>query len=375
MGSASGPTRKAEAVCSTKAVSRSSRTVRSPWLAGPLVGWVALIALVGCTDSGSGSQATATSSNSGGASAGATALESSYEQVIGQVLPSVVEIRTSTGLGSGVVYDDKGDIVTNAHVVGTDRQFEVLASGTAGALPATLVGSYPPNDLAVVRISGGTQLKPATFADSSQVRVGQIVLAMGNPLGLEATVTNGIVSATGRTVSEPVSAESPGATLPDAIQTSADINPGNSGGALVDLSGAVVGIPTLAAVSPEPGGAAPGIGFAIPSNQVKRLADQLVATGTVTDSGRAALGVRVTTVVDPSGQPQGVGVVDVVAGGPADAAGIRPGDVVVAVDGKKTPSPEALGAVLADLKPGQQVPVTVNRGGAEQDVQVTLGEL
>jgi putative serine protease PepD len=356
---------------------RPSRTFRRRWVTGPLLGWAVLIALAGCTGSGGGSDTAASSSNSSqaAASGGAASLEAAYQQVIDRVLPSVVEIRTSTGLGSGVVYDDKGDIVTNAHVVGTDHQFEVLVSGTAGPLPATLVGSYPANDLAVVHLTGDTQLKPASFGDSAKVRVGQLVLAMGNPLGLEATVTNGIVSATGRTVSEPTSAESPGATLPDAIQTSADINPGNSGGALVDLENEVIGIPTLAAVSPQAGGAAPGIGFAIPSNQVKRIADQLIATGTVTDSGRAALGVRVTTVVDQSGKPQGVGVVDVVAGGPAAAAGVQPGDVIVAVNGKETPTPEALGAVLADLKPGDKVPVTVNRSGAEQDLQVTLGEL
>jgi putative serine protease PepD len=342
-----------------------------------IVGRVAVatvLTVAGCTGD-SGSNAAPSSSGAASAPRAAVALETAYQQVISDVLPSVVEIRTSTGLGSGVVYNDRGDVVTNAHVVGSDTQFEVLASGTAGALPATLVGSYPPNDLAVVRVADGRDLPPATFGNSSDVRVGQLVLAMGNPLGLEATVTNGIVSATGRTVSEPASAESPGATLPDAIQTSADINPGNSGGALVDLDGQVIGIPTLAAVSPQQGGAAPGIGFAIPSNQVKRIADQLVETGTVTDSGRAALGVRVTTVVDQSGQPQGVGVVDVVPGGPAEAAGIRPGDVIVAVGGKKTSTPEALGAVLADLEPDQRVPVTVQRGGAEREVEVTLGEL
>jgi S1-C subfamily serine protease len=329
-------------------------------------------ALTGCTGSGPNSSAASSSSAAPG---GATSLETSYEQVISQVLPSVVEIRSSKGLGSGVVYDGQGNVVTNAHVTGSDQQFEVLASGSAGPLPATLVGSFPPNDLAVIRVAGAQGLKPATFGDSSKLRVGQIVLAMGNPLGLEATVTNGIISATGRTLTEPVSAESPGATLPDAIQTSAAINPGNSGGALVDLRGEVVGIPTLAAVEPSSGGAAPGIGFAINSNQVRRLADQIVATGTVTDSGRAALGVRVTTVVDASGQPQGVGVVDVIPGGPATTAGIRPGDVIVAVDGMQTPTSEALGTVLAELKPGQEVPVTVKRGGAQEDLPVTLGEL
>ena len=302
-------------------------------------------------------------------------LEQAYRQVIDEVLPSVVEIRSSRGVGSGVVYNDGGDIVTNAHVVGDQRQFQVLASGSAEALEATLVGSYPPNDLAVVRVTGGESLRPATFGDSSDVEVGQIVLAMGNPLGLEATVTNGIVSAIGRTVTEPASAASPGATLPDAIQTSADINPGNSGGALVDLAGDVIGIPTLAALQPQAGAAAPGIGFAIPSNQVTHLADQLVEDGVVTDSGRAALGVRVRTVVDRSGEPQGVGVVDVIPGDAAEAAGVRSGDVIVAVDGQRTPTAEALGAVLAELEPGDSVPVTVRRAGVEMEVEVTLGEL
>jgi putative serine protease PepD len=342
---------------------------------------LAALALSGCTGSGSsfarGSATTAGATGSTGSTGSASTdqLESDYERVIADVLPSVVEIQSSTGLGSGVVYDDKGDVVTNAHVTGSDKQFQVLTSGSPGPLPATLVGSFPANDLAVIRVSGGQGLKPATFADSTKARVGEIVLAMGNPLGLAATVTNGIISATGRTVTEPVSADSPGATLPDAIQTSAAINPGNSGGALVDLQGQVVGIPTLAAVEPQSGGAAPGIGFAINSNQVKRIADQLVATGTVTDSGRAALGVRVRTVVGSSGQPAGVGVVEVTSGGPAAAAGIQPGDVIVAVEGNKTPSTEALSAVLAELKPGQQVTVTIERGGKQQDVKVTLGEL
>jgi S1-C subfamily serine protease len=303
------------------------------------------------------------------------ALEEDYQQVIDQVLPSVVEIRSASGVGSGVVLNGDGDIVTNAHVVGDEREFQVFASGSAEAMEATLVGSYPPNDLAVVRVADGEALQPATFGDSSEVEVGQIVLAMGNPLGLQATVTSGIVSATGRTVSEPPSAESPGATLPDAIQTSADINPGNSGGALVNLQGEVVGIPTLAALSPQTGGAAPGIGFAIPSNQATNIGGQLAEDGVVTDSGRAALGVRVRTVVDESGRPVGVGVVDVVPAGPADAAGIRPGDVIVEVDGEPTPTTEALGTVLADLEPEQQVPVVVLRGGDEQEVEVTLGEL
>jgi S1-C subfamily serine protease len=352
--------------------------------AGPLrrrvalrsAGAVVLVAaaLAGCTGPDSNSPA-ASSSSAGSGSGAASPEEVAYERVISQVLPSVVEIQSSKGLGSGVVYDNQGNVVTNAHVTGSDTHFQVLASGSAGPLTATLVGSFPANDLAVIRVDGAEHLKPATFGDSAKVRVGQIALAMGNPLGLEATVTNGIISATGRTVTEPASENSPGATLADAIQTSAPINPGNSGGALVDLQAQVVGIPTLAALEPENGGAAPGIGFAINSNQVKNIADQLISSGTVTNSGRAALGLRVTTVLDQSGDPQGVGVVDVVPGGPADMAGIRPGDVIVAVNGVKTPTADALGAVLAELKPGKEVPVTVERGGKQMDLKVTLGQL
>ena len=157
---------------------------------------------------------------------------------------------------------------------------------------------------------------------------------MGNPLGLTGSVTDGIVSAVGRAVTEPAGDGSPGATLPQAIQTSAAINPGNSGGALVDLSASVIGVPTLAAIFPHTGGsAAPGIGFAIPSNVVTDIAGQLVANGGhVPNSGRAALGIGAVTVVDQNGQPAGVAVGSVVTGGPAAAAGIKPGDVITAVN-------------------------------------------
>jgi putative serine protease PepD len=336
-----------------------------------------LLALAGCTgsDTSTHNRAAATSDSPGSSGSAAQDLQTEYEQVIGNVLPSVVEIRTPEGLGSGVVYDDKGNIVTNAHVVGTAREFQVLSSGTAGPVAATLVGSFPANDLAVIRVTGSADLPPADFGDSDGVKVGQLVLAMGNPLGLEATVTNGIVSATGRVVSEPAGQGSPGATLPDVIQTSADINPGNSGGALVGLDSKVIGIPTLAAVDPRAGAAAPGLGFAIPSNQAKNIADQLIADGRVTHSGRAALGVRVTTVTDQQGKPDGVGVVEVTPGGPADKAGLQPGDVIVSVDGTATPTTQALGAVLAEHEPGDTVTVDVRRGNKQEELKVTLGEL
>src|SRR6202034_2444349 len=179
----------------------------------------------------------------------AAAMQAAFVSAIRRVLPSVVEIRTSSGLGSGVVFDSSGDIVTNAHVVGRATRMQVIDSSSAEPLPATLVGVYRPDDLAVIRVSDAQRLRPAVFGNSGDLVAGDIVLAIGNPLGLDSSVTEGIVSAVGRAVSEPASEGSGGVTLPDTIQTSAAINPGNSGGALVTLDGEVVGIPTLAAVS------------------------------------------------------------------------------------------------------------------------------
>lgn len=327
-----------------------------------------------------GSPQAAGQANAGAASAAGRAaahgLQEAFVSVIRRVLPSVVEIRTATGLGSGVIFDDSGDIVTNAHVVGAAKSFRVLLAGSVTPLRATLRGSYPPDDLAVITLVRPPRLTPARFADSSALQVGQLVLAMGNPLGLASSATDGIISAIGRTVPEPQVAGSPGATLPDAIQTSAPINPGNSGGALVDLTGQVVGIPTLAAADPQMGGAATGIGFAIPSNIVTDIARQIIRTGHVTNSHRAALGVRVQTVATPDGQPAGVGITEVVAGGPAARAGLRPGEVITAVAGHATADSEALAVVLADLRPGQRVRVSVLKpGGGRTIVQLTLGQL
>lgn len=341
-------------------------------LAGTAVTAV-MLGLAACGDSmSSGSGASSASS----LAPGANSLQADYVQTVRAVLPSVVLIRTSRDLGSGIVFDANGDIVTNDHVVGTATSFQVTPSGSAKSVRATLIGTYPPDDLAVIRVSDPSGLKPATFANSSTVLVGEIVLAIGNPLGLASSVTNGIVSAVGRTVTEPSSADSPGATLPDTIQTSAAINPGNSGGALVNLADQVIGIPTLAATDQQGGGAAPGIGFAISSNIVKNIAGQLVAHGKVTNSHRAALGIRATTVAGSGGQPGGVGVVSVQPGGPAAAAGLTSGDVIVEVNGTPTPTASDLTSVLANLSPGQKATVKVQRpDGSTTSVSVTLGTL
>ena len=291
-------------------------------------------------------------------------LQRAFVRVVKDVSSSVVQIETNAGLGSGVVYDTKGDIVTNAHVVGSSKKFTVtLANGDRH--PATLVGTFVPNDIAVVHVEGVTP-PAAHFARSSDLAVGDVVLAIGNPLGLRSSVTQGIVSSLGRTVSE-----GNGVALASVIQTSAAINPGNSGGALVDLLSEVVGIPTLAALDPEFGQTpAAGIGFAIPSDTVKLIADQLISSGKVSVSGRAFLGVSVTTPLNG-----GVLVASVQPGGPAAAAGMKAGDRIVSL--KKTPvaSTDDLAAALASVKPGTSVPVTVERNGKKLTLDVTAGQL
>jgi S1-C subfamily serine protease len=298
----------------------------------------------------------------------------SYAGIVSKVLPSVVLIRTADGLGSGVVLDTKGNIVTNAHVAGDAEDFQVQLAGNTSPRSATLVGTYPADDLAVIRVDNASGLKPATFGDSDQARAGDVVLAIGNPLGLSGSVTQGIVSATDRAVTEAATDGAAAATLPGAIQTSAPINPGNSGGALVSASGQVIGIPTLAAGSAQGGGQAQGIGFAIPSNLARDIATQLIDTGHVTNSHRAAIGAEVSTVLGADGSPGGVGVVTVTDGGAADRAGLRPGDVITAAGNQETPDTTALSQVLAAASPRDKVALTVSRDGGERTVQVTLGE-
>ena len=323
------------------------------------------VTLTACVSSLSASSSPASSTTTA-SSAIAADLDAAYTTVVKNVSPSVVLIETGSGLGSGEVYDNKGDIVTNAHVVSNATDFRVTTS-TGKQLPGTLVGSFPPDDIAVIKVNGNG-LKPAKFGDSSKLQVGQIVMAIGNPLGLQGSVTSGIVSALGRIVSEGRG----GGTLPDAIQTSAEINPGNSGGALVDLQSEVVGIPTLAALSPVSQNApAPGIGFAISSNRAKVIADQLVRNGKVTNSRRAYLGIQVGNAGG-----QGTLVIAVEPGGPAVKAGISRGDTITAVDGKPTPTTGELAKVLAGLNPGQKVKVDVVRSdGSRATVNLTLGQL
>ncbi|MGV9565553.1 S1C family serine protease [Streptomyces sp. NPDC003480] len=334
------------------------------------------LVLPGCTGSGQPAPTEHPTSAQAPSPTTANDLQSDYQRVIKNVLPSVVQIQAGEALGSGVVYDGNAHIVTNAHVVGSSKKFRVTTANSQEVLTASLVSSYPQQDLAVIRLDRTPQgLRPAVFGDSARVQVGQIVLAMGSPLGLSSSVTDGIVSATGRTVSEGNSEGGTGATIANMVQTSADINPGNSGGALVDLNGQVIGIPTLAAVDPELGnGAAPGIGFAIPASLVKAIADQIIKSGRVTYSGRAALGITGRTVVNGAYQPVGVAVVEVQPGGAADKAGLRAGDVITRLGDRDVTTITSLAEALAGDRPGQRTTVTFTRDGGRRTVAVTLGE-
>jgi putative serine protease PepD len=202
----------------------------------------------------------------------AAAVQDQFVQVVDAVSPRVVQVRSQTGLGSGVVFDDQGDIVTNAHVVAGSSTFQITFPN-GNRQQATLVGADRSHDLAVVRVGAGAP-SPARFGDSAALQVGDLVLAIGNPLGLRSSVSEGIVSSLDRTVSE-----SDGVTL-TTVQTTADINPGNSGGALVDLEGRVVGIPTLSATDPQMSGSqAAGIGFAIPSSTIDAIVPGIISGG------------------------------------------------------------------------------------------------
>ncbi|MBB5933404.1 S1C family serine protease [Streptomyces zagrosensis] len=312
----------------------------------------------------------------GGERGGGQALQSAYQQTVQAVLPSVVQITTGQGLGSGIVYDKRGHIVTNAHVVGDAEAFDVTLATGRDTLRARVVSSFPPQDLAVIKLDDPPKgLKPAVFGDSGKVGVGQLVLAMGSPLGLSGSVTQGIVSAVGRTVNEGRSGGGTGATISNLVQTSAAINPGNSGGALVNLDEQVIGIPTLAATDPELGDAAAGIGFAIPASTVTDIADQMIKSGRVTESGKATLGITGRTVLGADYRPAGVAVAAVARGGAAAKAGVRAGDIVVRLGNAKITTMSALSEALARYAPGDRTKLTYARDGDERTVSVSLSQL
>lgn len=308
----------------------------------------------------------------------------SVEAVATKVVPSVVKLEVNQGRaseeGSGVILSNDGLILTNNHVVataagtpegraGTPQTKVTFADGKTTSF--TVVGADPSSDIAVVRAQNVSGLTPITVGSSAELRVGQDVVAIGSPLGLEGTVTTGIVSALNRPVAAGGDARNQNTVL-DAIQTDAAINPGNSGGALVNMNGELVGINSaIATMGADAGGqqgGSIGLGFAIPVDQAKRIADEIIQTGS---ASRASLGVQVGNEAGVDGAK----IVEVTAGGAAAAAGLPGGVIVTKIDDRVIGSADALVAAVRSKAPGDKVTLTyLDSSGKPQSVEVTLGK-
>ncbi|MFF3944086.1 S1C family serine protease [Streptomyces sp. NPDC001902] len=308
--------------------------------------------------------------------------------IAAQVLPGVVYIHVKgdagEGTGTGFVLDGEGHILTNNHVVES-----VAKSGTISVTfnggqvkPATIVGRDTGYDLAVIKVSGVKGLHPLTLGDSDAAQVGDPVVAIGAPYGLEGTVTSGIISATQRPITAGGETNSSDVSYVDAIQTDAPINPGNSGGPLVDAKGLVIGI-NSAIRSADSGsdpfgnssqGGSIGLGFAIPVNQAKRVAEQLINDGKAT---HPVIGVSINLQYSGDGaqvSPEGQGEGDsVTPNGPGAKAGIEPGDVITAIDGKRVHNGEELIVRIRAHRPGDTLQLTVKRDGKQRAMELTLG--
>jgi putative serine protease PepD len=286
------------------------------------------------------------------------------------ILPSVVSVRLDDGNGSGFVISEDGYILTNNHVVGAASGASIVVQFADGSeSPARVIGRSPSYDLAVVRVDR-EDLQPVVLGDSSAVAVGDPVVAIGSPLGLEGTVTSGILSATDR----PVTAGGQGETaFINALQTDAAINPGNSGGPLVDGSGRVIGVNTAIASLSTIGaqGGSIGLGFAVPINQARLTAEQII------ENGEAVYPV-IGAALDPSYDGPGARIAStgdlpgLTSGGPAEAAGLRPGDVIRAVDGRAVDAADELIVAIRSKRPGEEVTLTYERDGQTEEVRVTL---
>ena len=306
------------------------------------------------------------------------------EQVAAKVVPSVVKLEVDLGKqseeGSGIILSSDGLILTNNHVVSAAKDGPGAAGGAqtkvtfadGRTMGFTVVGTDPSSDIAVVRAQDASGLTPITLGSSGNLRVGQDVVAIGSPLGLEGTVTTGIISALNRPVAAGGDAQNQNTVL-DAIQTDAAINPGNSGGALVNMNGELVGVNSAIATlggdaGPQAQSGSIGLGFAIPVDQAKRIADELIQNGTAT---HASLGVQVG---NDSGS-DGAKIVEVTSGGAAAAAGLPSGVVVTKVDDRVIGSADALVAAVRSRAPGDKVTLTyLDPSGKPQTVQVTLGK-
>ena len=341
-------------------------------------------------------------------------LQSTFESIYIAVNPAVVNIQisavpTTTGRsrglaqsnqpvpvaeGSGFVWDSSGHIVTNNHVVdGADKISVIFSDGTT--MDAKLVGTDPSSDLAVIQVAAlPANVKPIGVADSTQVKVGQLVVAIGNPFGLAGTMTTGIVSAVSRSIQSGASSQGQSGlnsgsastySIPDIIQTDAAINPGNSGGVLLDLQGNLIGVPSQIESSTQSNS---GVGFAIPSAIVQKVVPGLIQKGTFIHSWLGISGTTLTadlaSTLKLSTNQKGVVVIEVTANGPAAKAGLlggtdpqgnpSGGDIIVAVDGQAVNRFEDLVSFLFNhTDPGQTVKLTILRGGSEQTLQITLG--
>ena len=321
-------------------------------------------------------------------------LEAALESIYAQTTPSVVNIEVSTNaggsLGSGFIWDTNGHIVTNNHVVADATNISITFSdGTI--IPGKLVGADPDSDLAVVKVDNVSayELKPVTMADSSKLKVGQLAVAIGNPFGLQGTMTVGFISALGRLVPTDENAIGPTYNIPDIIQTDASLNPGNSGGALLNSKGEVIGVTqSMSSTS----GSSAGVGFAIPAAIVKQVVPALIKNGRY---DHPYLGIVVISLNPdyaaamnlPSNQ-RGALVEDLAAGGPAEKAGLKPsetpatikgqeimvgGDVIIAFNNQVVKGSDDLIAFLGRIEAGQTATLTVLRDGKQVQLTVVIG--
>lgn len=323
----------------------------------------------------------------GGASAGAPTGDPSHpslESAAAKAVPSVAKLEATAGplseTGSGIVLTPEGLILTSSQVVSalggapraTTPPKTVATFADGRTAPFHVVGTDLATDVAVVRADGISGLTPITFGHSATLRVGESVVAVGSPLGLESTVTTGVISALHRPV--PTLTDASGhLTVLDAIQTDAAMNPGSVGGALIDASGNLIGVNSVIVTGGNPlfgPGGSIGLGFAIPVDQARRIADQLIATGTAT---HAYLGVRLATNNDTNNDTRGAVIIAAQNGSPAEAAGLGPGMVVTRMDGRVITSSEALVAAILSKAPGNAVSITyLDPAGATRTTRVVL---
>jgi putative serine protease PepD len=287
--------------------------------------------------------------------------------IYAQASPAVVSVRTDTGTGTGFLVDDQGTLVTNDHVVEDAKTVSVKFGTDGRILRGTVRGVDPSSDLAAIHIDPSdapSNAKPLQFADSTGVQVGDVAIAIGNPFGLDRTLTEGIVSSLGRTLQAPNNYQ-----IDDVIQTDAAINPGNSGGPLLDDGGKVIGVNSQIATNGVTSGNV-GIGFAVPSNTVRQVVPGLKQGKAVS---HAWLGVQIdTTGAANPNATSGAVIGSVNTGGPAESAGIQAGDVVKRVDGQEIRDSTGLSSYVNTKAPGDKVKVTIERNGSTQDLDVTL---